>query len=140
MKKMIIFASICLLLFITFIFITNKENNTSSKAVTKNDYYKNKITIDQLENDISNNKEKVIYFYQTTCFHCKLVSPIIVPMAEDMNINMQVIDLETYKEGWDKFKITGTPTVIHFKKGKEIDRIEGEQEETTFRKWFNKQK
>lgn len=140
MKKMIIFASICLLLFITFIFITNKENNTSSKAVTKNDYYKNKITIDLLENDISNNKEKVIYFYQTTCFHCKLVSPIIVPMAEDMNINMQVIDLETYKEGWDKFKITGTPTVIHFKKGKEIDRIEGEQEETTFRKWFNKQK
>ncbi|WP_410993571.1 thioredoxin family protein [Bacillus cereus] len=140
MKKMIIFASSCLLLFITFIFITNKENNTSSKAVTKNDYYKNKITINQLENDIANNKEKVIYFYQTTCFHCKLVSPIIVPMAEDMNINMQVIDLETYKEGWDKFKITGTPTVIHFKKGKEIDRIEGEQEETTFRKWFNKQK
>ncbi|AQY42573.1 thioredoxin family protein [Bacillus thuringiensis] len=140
MKKMIIFASSCLLLFITFIFITNKENNTSSKAVTKNDYYKNKITINQLENDIANNKEKVIYFYQTTCFHCKLVSPIIVPMAEDMNINMQVIDLETYKEGGDKFKITGTPTVIHFKKGKEIDRIEGEQEETTFRKWFNKQK
>ncbi|BAR87741.1 uncharacterized protein KNN_07008 (plasmid) [Bacillus thuringiensis serovar tolworthi] len=140
MKKMIIFASSCLLLFITFIFITNKENNTSSKAVTKNDYYKNKITINQLENDIANNKEKVIYFYQTTCFHCKLVSPIIVPMAEDMNINMQVIDLETYREGWDKFKITGTPTVIHFKKGKEIDRIEGEQEETTFRKWFNKQK
>ncbi|KAA0768158.1 MULTISPECIES: thioredoxin family protein [Bacillus cereus group] len=140
MKKMIIFASICLLLFITFLIITNKENNTSSKAVTKNDYYKNKITIDQLENDISNNKEKVIYFYQTTCFHCKLVSPIIVPMAEDMNINMQVIDLETYKEGWDKFKITGTPTVIHYKKGKEIDRIEGEQEETTFRKWFKKQK
>lgn len=140
MKKMIIFASICLLLFITFLIITNKENNTSSKAVTKNDYYKNKITIDQLENDISNNKEKVIYFYQTTCFHCKLVSPIIVPMAEDMNINMQVIDLETYKEGWDKFKITGTPTVIHYKKGKEIDRIEGEQEETTFRKWFEKQK
>ncbi|TKI86515.1 thioredoxin family protein [Bacillus mycoides] len=140
MKKMIIFASICLLLFITFLIITNKENNTSSKAVTKNDYYKNKITIDQLENDISNNKEKVIYFYQTTCFHCKLVSPIIVPMAEDMNINMQVIDLETYKEGWDKFKITGTPTVVHYKKGKEIDRIEGEQEETTFRKWFKKQK
>ncbi|WP_144489413.1 thioredoxin family protein [Bacillus thuringiensis] len=140
MKKMIIFASICLLLFITFIFITNKENNTSSKAVTKNDYYKNKISIEQLENDILNNKEKVIYFYQTTCFHCKLVSPIIVPMTEDMNINMQVMDLETYKEGWDKFKITGTPTVIHFKKGKEIDRIEGEQEETTFRKWFNKQK
>lgn len=140
MKKMIIFASICLLLFITFLIITNKENNTSSKAVTKNDYYKNKITIDQLENDISNNKEKVIYFYQTTCFHCKLVSPIIVPMAEDMNINMQVIDLETYKEGWDKFKITGTPTVIHYKKGKEIDRIEGEQEETTFRKWFKKLK
>ncbi|OPA26147.1 thioredoxin family protein [Bacillus cereus] len=140
MKKMIIFASSCLLLFLTFIFITNKENNTSSKTVTKNDYYKNKITINQLENDIANNKEKVIYFYQTTCFHCKLVSPIIVPMAEDMNINMQVIDLETYKEGWDKFKITGTPTVIHFKKGKEINRIEGEQEETTFRKWFNKQK
>ncbi len=40
---------------------------------------------------------------------------------------MKVIDIENLNEPWDKYNIQGTPTIIHFKDGKEVSRISGEQ-------------
>ncbi|WP_281172541.1 thioredoxin family protein [Ectobacillus panaciterrae] len=67
-------------------------------------------------------KDMTVYFYQTSYTHCAKVSPVIVPTAKDMKIDMKVIDLEKYGIGWDAFKITGTPTIVRYKEGKEVDR------------------
>ena len=130
MKK-IFFFSICILILLSITYlITNK----------KNDYYEKQTTPKQLQTDISNNKTKIIYFYQTSCTHCAKVTPIIVPLAKKMNIDMKIINLEKYEEGWDQFKIEATPTIISYKSGKEKGRIVGEQSEEVFKKWFQKNK
>ncbi len=36
----------------------------------------------------------------------------------------------------DKYNIQGTPTIIHFKDGKEVSRISGEQSKEKFKEWF----
>ncbi|MFD3447215.1 thioredoxin family protein [Microbacteriaceae bacterium 4G12] len=132
MKKMLIFGSILVLVLIALAFIT--------KFGEKKDYYKNQISLEQLQKDMQAKQDATIYFYQTNCSHCANVSPIVVPMAEKMKIDMKVIDLEKYPAGWDEFNIKGTPTIIRYKGGKEVSRIEGEQPKDEYTKWFKKNK
>ncbi|MGG0186942.1 thioredoxin family protein [Bacillus rhizoplanae] len=132
MKKMFLFGGIVVVLLIAIFAVTKVEQ----KQENKTDYYTNKISLEDLQKNVKEKKDQTIYFYQTNCVHCQKVSPTIVPMAKDMNIDMKVIDLEKYPTGWDEFKITGTPTIIHFKEGKEVSRIEGEQPKDKFKEWF----
>ena len=41
-------------------------------------------------------------------------------MAKDLNVDMKVMDIEKLDAPWDEYKIQGTPTIIHFKDGKEV--------------------
>ncbi|HDX9589310.1 TPA: thioredoxin family protein [Bacillus pseudomycoides] len=137
MKKMFLFGGIVIALLIAIFAVSNME----TKEETKTDYYTNKISLDDLRKNIQEKKDQTIYFYQTSCPHCHKVSPVIVPMAKDMNIDMKVIDLENEPNAvWDEFKITGTPVIVHFKEGKEVSRIEGEQPKDKFKKWFTENK
>ncbi|MFL1664679.1 thioredoxin family protein [Bacillus cereus] len=141
MKKMLILIIAILSIFALVIILTNKETKNEKTTGTEQvNYYKNQITPEQLQEDLSNHKEKIVYFYKTTCPHCLRVSPIVVPMAENMKINMQVLNLEEYKQGWDMFQIKGTPTIISYKDGKEVNRILGEQSLQTFQTWFKNNK
>ena len=65
---------------------------------------------------------------------------IVVPLAKDLNVDMKVIDIENLNEPWDKYDIKGTPTIIHFKDGKEVSRISGEQSKEKFKEWFEQTK
>ncbi|MEM5622051.1 thioredoxin family protein [Bacillus thuringiensis] len=54
-------------------------------------------------------------------------------MAKKLNIDMKMLNLEEEQNGWNLFKIQGTPTIVHYKDGKEIDRIEGEYKKKNLR-------
>ncbi|MEK4418385.1 thioredoxin family protein [Bacillus sp. FSL K6-0268] len=130
MKKKLMFISIIIFLF-TAIFIEKKPERAAEK-----DYYSNTISFTDLRKNIGDKKEQVVYFYQTSCIHCKKVSPIIVPLAKKLGVDMKVINIENIDSIWDEYKIVGTPTIIHFKDGKEKGRISGENSSREFRKWF----
>lgn len=133
MKKMFLFGGIVVVLFIAIFAVSNMGQKQENKI----DYYTNKISLEDLQKNVKEKKDQTIYFYQTDCVHCKKISPIVIPMAKDMNIDMKVIDLENQPDAvWDEFKITGTPTIVHFKEGKEVSRIEGEQPKDKFKEWF----
>lgn len=134
MKKIIIlsFITITTLIFI-FIFTNKKEKIT----ITTNNM-QNEIKVNELQNNLLKKDEKLVYFYQTNCSYCKKVSPIIIPMAKELDIDMKTLNLEEEPNGWNLFNIEGTPTIIHYKNGKEIDRIEGEYKEEKFKIWFQK--
>ncbi|MFD0772114.1 thioredoxin family protein [Bacillus sp. CGMCC 1.60114] len=137
MKKMFLFGGIVVALLIAIFAVTNAEQ----KQENATDYYTNKISLEDLRKNVTEKKDQTIYFYQTDCPHCKRVSPIVIPMAKDMNIDMKVIDLENEPNAvWDEFKITGTPTIIRFKEGKEVSRIEGEESKDKFKEWFTANK
>lgn len=84
------------------------------------------------------NKENVtVYFYSPTCGYCKQTSPIVVPLAEKMNINLYLFNLLEFNDSWDQYHIEGTPTIIHFNKGIEKGRMEGLSTLEDFKKWFS---
>ena len=68
------------------------------------------------------------------------LSPVLVPMAKDLNVDMKVMDIEKLDAPWDEYKIQGTPTIIHFKDGKEVSRISGEQPKDKLKNGLSKRK
>ncbi|AAT62500.1 TPA: thioredoxin family protein [Bacillus cereus] len=138
MKKMLIFGGIIIVLFAAIFAVTQMEKKNAS--TDEKGYYSNKISLEDLNKNIEDKKEQTIYFYQTSCVHCQKVSPIVVPLAKDLNVDMKVIDIENLNEPWDKYNIQGTPTIIHFKDGKEVSRISGEQSKDKFKEWFEQTK
>lgn len=129
MKKMIMLSVVIITFFImAIIFDFEKKSNESE----------NQISIETLQNDLLKKEDYFVYFYQTDCLACKKTSPIVIPMAKEMNIDLKKLNLQEYATGWKEFEIKGTPTIIYFKNGKEEDRIFAKQSEETFRQWFKK--
>ncbi|MGN4444650.1 thioredoxin family protein [Bacillus cereus group sp. MYBK79-1] len=149
MKKMLIFGGIIIALFAAIFAVTQmEEKNATSQKIdnatgsTTNgpDYYTNKISLADLQKNLKEKKEETVYFYQTSCVHCQKLSPVVVPMAKDLNVDMKVMDIEKLDVPWDEYKIKGTPTIIHFKDGKEVSRISGEQPEDKLKEWLEQTK
>ncbi|HDR7417084.1 TPA: thioredoxin family protein [Bacillus cereus] len=150
MKKMLIFGGIIIALFAAIFAVTQmEEKNASTSQKIDNatgsqtdgpDYYKNKISLSDLQKNLKEKKEETVYFYQTSCVHCQKLSPVVVPMAKDLNVDMKVMDIEKLDVPWDEYKIQGTPTIIHFKDGKEVSRISGEQPKDKLKEWLEQTK
>lgn len=148
MKKMLIFAAILIVLFGAIAFVNRAEttqgisdNELSAEEQKKQEsYYTNKTSSDELGKQLDAKGEETVYFYQTSCTHCMKVSPIVVPLAKELGVDMKVLNLETDQNGWDAFHIEGTPTIVRYKEGKEVSRIVGEQSKDEFKKWFESNK
>lgn len=149
MKKIIITLFVITTGFIgMYLMITfnNDDNNPYQKkdihAETRkqlNDpLYQNIILPKQLDKEIANSKNITVYFYSPTCEHCKKVTPIVTPITHEMGVELKQFNLLEYEEGWEKYHIVGTPTIIHFSNGKEQDRIMGMNSKSEFKQWFEK--
>lgn len=137
MKKLFNALITIIVLFTIFLLIQpNLTQSFQNKGADNKELYKNEISLSELKKEIENNRNATIYFYQTNCSHCKVVSPIIIPMAESLNIDLKTIDLEEYPDAWDAFQIEATPTIVNYNNKKEVDRIEGEYPKSTFEEWL----
>lgn len=154
MKKMIIFIVIIIALFSVIAFITNTQNQQKAESNPYNKQnlkqstidqlndpnYQNLILPDQLAKDLKNKEEKTVYFYSPECVHCQKTTPIVAPLAEEMGIDLVQYNLLEFEQGWDDYSIESTPTIVHYKDGKEEARIVGENPKEVFKKWFEDHK
>lgn len=150
MKKMIIFLIIIIALFAAIALITNTQNKQKAESNPYNKKnleqstidqlndpnYQNLILPDELAKDLKNKEDKTVYFYSPECIHCQKTTPIVAPLAEEMGIDLVQYNLLEFKQGWDDYSIESTPTIVHFKNGKEEARIVGYNEKEVFKKWF----
>jgi thiol-disulfide isomerase/thioredoxin len=151
MKKIIIFSAIIVALFVAMAVLTNMQNK--AKIGENNPYKTNDLkqaTIDQLndpnyqkiilpdvlEEKLDRKEDVTVYFFASDCPHCKVTTPILMPLAEEMGIDVVQYNLLEFQEGWNQYRIDGTPTLVHFEDGKEVARIDGSREAAVFRQWF----
>lgn len=98
--------------------------------------YDNQILPDQLEEKVKNNEELYVYFYSPLCEYCRETTPILVPLAKELNIDVKKNNVLEFPNSWDQYKLEGTPTLIHFKDGKEVSRLTGGQTKEALQAWF----
>ncbi|TWT11121.1 co-chaperone YbbN [Planomicrobium sp. CPCC 101079] len=151
MKKMIAIAAVFVLIFGLIIFLTNQSND---KKLANNPYGTEDLeqpTIDQLDDEnyqnialpaevnekITSGEPTTVYFFSPTCPHCQATTPVLMPVAEDMAVDVMQYNLLEFEQGWTDYAIEATPTLVHYKDGKEVARWVGSQPKENIEQFFN---
>lgn len=151
MKKIIIIGASIIVLFAALIFVTTYQDrqqaegnpfgldSLESETVAQLDdpNYQNIILPEELEERLENDGDATIYFYSGQCEICNRTSPVIVPMADDMDVDLELYNVLEFEQGWQNYQIEGTPTVIRFEDGEEVERLTGGQEVGTYEQFFS---
>lgn len=151
MKKIVIFLVIIIGIFAALFFITKMQNEEKAKGnpygkenlhpetvdQLEDPNYQNIITPDKLDAIIENKEDATVYFYSPTCPHCVRTTPVVAPVAKDLNVDLLQFNLLEFEDGWNNYGIEETPTIVQYKNGKEVNRVIGYQEASVFETWFN---
>ncbi|CAM3782402.1 thioredoxin family protein [Mesobacillus thioparans] len=151
MKKLIIFLVIIIGLFAALFFVNKAQNEEKSEGnpYGKNTLhpetvkqlddpnYQNIILPDELDKKLEAGEDVTVYFFSPTCPHCVRTTPVVAPLAKDMDVDLVQYNLLEFEQGWNDYGIESTPTIVQYKDGKEVNRIVGYQEEASFKDWFN---
>lgn len=150
-NKMVIIIAAIVILFGLLLFVTNYKNKQSVEGVD-NPYdkdslrqetidllddplYQNIIVPDELDERIESGEAVTVYYFSPTCSYCQQTTPIVVPVTEELGVDMVKMNLLEY----DKMKyydVEGTPTVTHYENGEEVASIVGYQEKEDFEAFF----
>lgn len=87
--------------------------------------YQNIIKPADLKSELNAKKDMFVYFFSTTCSHCIATTPVLNPVAKDAGVDLKQFNLWEYDTGWAEYKVTQTPTIVYYKGGKEVLRMEG---------------
>ena len=70
----------------------------------------------------------LVEFYATWCPHCKRMAPIVDQVKEllDGRANVVQLDIDRNQEAADASAVSGVPTFIVYKEGREMWRHSGE--------------
>lgn len=102
----------------------------------KDPLYQNQITPDQLEERLANKEDVSVYFYSPTCVYCQRTTPVLVPLTEELDVELVKFNLLEFGDPSNTYGIKSTPTLVHFKDGKEVSRITGERTKEEFNAFF----
>ena len=69
----------------------------------------------------------MVDFFATWCGPCKMLSPVIDEVAEELSGKATVVkvDSDVMGDTCSKYSIKSLPTLVFFKDGKEVDRVIG---------------
>lgn len=151
MKKLLIIGGVVVAIFILIVVLTNKSNETKLKDnpydtdqletatidLIGNKHYSNIILPDELDEKIASGDPVTAYFFSPLCGYCQEMTPVLMPIAEDMNVHVDQYNLLEYPERATPYAIEATPTLIHFKDGEEVGRMVGAQPEDNIRAFFD---
>ncbi|MDE6369079.1 MAG: thioredoxin family protein [Muribaculaceae bacterium] len=83
------------------------------------------MTYDQMTQSAEN---VLVEFYATWCPHCRAMAPVVEQIGEMLEGKVKIMQLDVDKnsEAADAENVTGTPTFILYKDGKQVWRQSGE--------------
>ena len=148
--KLAIIGSSIIVLFALIIGLSNMANADKMKSnpydkedlqqstidLIGNKNYSNIITSKDLDRKINSNEKVFAYFFSPECVHCQNYTPTMMSIAKDNGLHIDQLNLLEYKEDFNTYNIEGTPTLVFFDNGKEIDRMVGDVGKEETEKFF----
>lgn len=58
-----------------------------------------------------------------------MTAPVLERLTNEIGLNLYVLDVDANREAWELFGIRGTPSVMRFEGGKEVERLAGANSE-----------
>lgn len=151
MKKMLIIGGVIAVIFALIIVLTNMSNSNkladnpydkedlrqSTIDILDDENYQNIAVPDEVQKQIESGEPTTVYFFSPECVHCQATTPILMPVANDMDVDVLQYNVLEYEQGWTDYSIEGTPTLIHFENGEEVARWSGAQPKENIEEFFN---
>lgn len=101
------------------------ELNPATRAQLNDPNYQNIILPADLDKKVADKEDFFLYMFSSSCGFCRMTTPELVPLAKELNIDLPQFNLLEFNTYQRKFNIEFTPTLLYFKDGVEVDRIEG---------------
>lgn len=84
---------------------------------------------------IESNKIVVVDFFANWCGPCKMLSPVIEDLSNEMtNVTFLKVDVDNFNEIASEFQIMSIPAIIIFKDGKVVGKSVGFQPKDALKK------
>jgi len=150
MKKLLIIAGIVLAIFALIVFLTNQSQsgklannpydtddlNPATIDQLDDENYQNIVLPEELNEQIQSGEPTTVYFYSPTCQFCQETTPVLMPVAEEKEIDVLQYNLLEYEQGWTDYALEATPTLVHYEDGQEIARWVGAQPKENIEQFF----
>lgn len=114
-------------------------NIETIKLLDKEDY-QSIITLNNLVTKIESGQTVFAYFFGPTCDTCLLTTPVLMPVAKELGVQVDQLNMLEYTEGWQMFGIEETPVLAVYKDGKEVSRTQGNMGTEGFRTFISNYK
>jgi thioredoxin 1 len=90
-------------------------------------------------NNIINNGIVVVDFFADWCGPCKMMSPIIDELADEVKAKATIVKVNVENEAGlaGQYGVSSIPTIIYFKNGKEVERAIGVQSKQSIENKIN---
>lgn len=97
------------------------------------------MTVEEFEDILSSKEICVCDFSASWCGPCRMMAPILEDVADKYKRKYYFyqIDIDSAEELAEKYNVESVPTIIIFRKGKEIGRIVGFHEMEEFEDFLN---
>ncbi len=74
---------------------------------------------------LDHNAPMLIEFYSKTCGPCKMLAFVLKDIAKRSRTSIYIIDFDENRELKERLGVKGFPTMLFYKDGKEVSRLEG---------------
>ncbi|MNZ86584.1 Thioredoxin [compost metagenome] len=136
-KMIYVYLGIVVILF-GFIFVLNNSGkvnalydkpvsqlNPATRALLDDPNYQNIILPAELDQKVADKEDFFVYLFASDCSHCKNTTPLLMPLVDELNIDLPQFNLREFETYFSKYNVEYTPTLAYFQDGVEIDRLEG---------------
>lgn len=99
--------------------------NSATRELLTDENYQNIILPEALDEKVANKESFFVYMFSPTCSYCKQTTPQIMPIVNELGIELHQFNTLEFKNYQAKYNIEYTPTLVYFENGVEAARIVG---------------
>lgn len=101
------------------------EMNPETRKQLDDPNYQNIILPAELDKKVADKEDFFVYLFASDCNHCKNTTPKLMPLVDELGIDLPQFNLREFPEYFNKYNVEFTPTLAYFKDGVQVDKLEG---------------
>ncbi|WP_424766746.1 thioredoxin family protein [Paenibacillus sp. sgz302251] len=136
-KMIYVYISIIIILFGAIFVLSNSSEvnalydkkvsdlNPETRKLLDDPNYQNIILPAELDKKIADKEDFFIYLFASDCGHCKNTTPQLMPLVDELGIELPQFNLREFESYFNKLNVNYTPTLAYYEDGVEVERLEG---------------
>jgi len=98
--------------------------NPATRELLNDPNYQNIILPAELDKMVADKEDFYVYLFASDCGYCRQTTPQLVPLAQELGVDLPMFNLREFEEYFNKYNVNYTPTLAYFKDGVEVERLE----------------